>query len=107
MTATATITVSRLDDVLAVPNAALRFSPREDVAASSGGGLLGLVFRPPSTPKKQVTSEADPTLRTLWKLVSGKPEAVQVKVGQTDGTATHIVSGELKPGDPVIVEEGP
>lgn len=107
MTATATITVSRLDDVLAVPNAALRFSPREDVAASSGGGLLGLIFRPPSTPKKQVTSEADPTLRTLWKLVSGKPEAVQVKVGQTDGTATHIVSGELKPGDPVIVEEGP
>lgn len=107
MTATATIIVSRLDDVLTVPNAALRFSPKVEAAASSGGGLLGLIFRPPTAPKKQVTSEADPTLRTVWKLVSGKPEAIQVKVGQTDGTATQILSGDLAPGDPVIVEEGP
>lgn len=106
MTATATITVRRLADVLTVANAALRYSPKQEAAGSSGGGLLGLVFRPPSAPKKQVTSDPDPTLRTVWRLVAGKAEAVRVKVGETDGNSTQVVSGDVDPGDLLIIGEG-
>ena len=33
----------------------------------------------------------------------GKPKAVQVRLGLTDGSATEIVTGDLKDGDEVIV----
>ncbi len=33
----------------------------------------------------------------------GKPKAVRVMIGISDGTNTELTSGELKPGDPIIV----
>lgn len=42
--------------------------------------------------------------RIVWVLGPGnKPEPRRVKVGITDGTATEIISGEIKEGDTVIV----
>jgi HlyD family secretion protein len=32
----------------------------------------------------------------------GKPQAVQVTTGNTDGTVTEVTGGQLKPGDKVI-----
>jgi len=37
-------------------------------------------------------------------LRDGAPQAVKVVVGSSDGKRTEIVSGELKPGDAVIVD---
>ena len=38
---------------------------------------------------------------TVWKLVDGKPQAVAVRVGASDGTVTEV-SGEIAEGDAVI-----
>ncbi len=40
----------------------------------------------------------------LYKLVAGKPERTMVRLGASDGSATEV-SGDLKPGDQVIVGE--
>jgi HlyD family secretion protein len=40
----------------------------------------------------------------LYKLVAGKPELVQVRVGASDGTSTEV-SGGVKEGDVVVVGE--
>lgn len=40
----------------------------------------------------------------LYKLVNGKPEQVQVRVGASDGTSTEL-SGAVKEGDVVVVGE--
>jgi len=47
---------------------------------------------------------ADPTRRTVWKLVEGRARPVRIKVGLTDGTTTALVEGELAPGDELVTE---
>ena len=39
----------------------------------------------------------------VYKLVDGKPEAVVVRIGASDGTRTEVLGGELKEGDLVVV----
>ena len=40
----------------------------------------------------------------VWLLKGGKPAAMPVQAGATDGTVTEIVGGELQPGAAVIVD---
>ncbi|SDQ42437.1 HlyD family secretion protein [Pseudoxanthomonas sp. CF385] len=40
----------------------------------------------------------------IYKLVNGKPESVQVRIGASDGTSTEV-SGPVKEGDVVVVGE--
>jgi multidrug efflux pump subunit AcrA (membrane-fusion protein) len=43
--------------------------------------------------------------KMLWKLdEQGNPKMVIVKPGLSDGTATEMVEGDLKPGDQLITE---
>jgi HlyD family secretion protein len=42
--------------------------------------------------------------KPLWKLVDGKPQMTFVKTGLTDGSATQMLEGDLKPGDQLITE---
>jgi len=104
MTATATITVSEVKDALLVPNPALRFSP----AASNAGDNRSLLQRlmPRGPPRRQAATRPDARgpNRTVWVLRSGVPASVAVTVGLTDGKLTEIKTGELKPGDRVIVD---
>jgi HlyD family secretion protein len=104
MTATAEITVQRVNDVLQVPNAALRFSPPATRSGRRQRSFLQSLlpgrprFRPPS---KQ---DDDGPNRTLWILRDGAPVAVPVTIGATDGRKTQIVKGEIKAGQRVIVD---
>jgi HlyD family secretion protein len=41
----------------------------------------------------------------LYKLVAGKPQAVTVRVGASDGSYTEV-SGDIREGDEVIVGSG-
>jgi HlyD family secretion protein len=101
MTATAQIVTQEVPDVLAVPNAALRYQPPRE-RASQGFSVTNLFIpRMPRSERGQAPS-ADGT-RTLHVLDNGVPRAVTVKTGVSDGKATEIVSGELKEGDPVII----
>lgn len=100
MTATATITTATLADATLIPNAALRFTPpapdKEEKRTFIGGppGDFGAPPVPPS-------AKAGSTQR-VWVLKGKTPQAVEIKVGITDGLHTEVISGALKPGDKII-----
>ena len=71
--------------MLRVPTAALRFRPPVDPAAERG-----------STPRGAAVHVLG---------ADGQPVRVAVRTGISDKAYTEIVSGELKPGDAVIVAD--
>lgn len=103
MTATATITVSEMEDALRLPNAALRFEPPQMVEGedrSGGGGLLGLLI--PDQPEE---APRDPSRgSTVWVLRGGVATEVPVTVGDSDGLLTAVTGGDLAEGDEVITD---
>ncbi len=113
MTATATIVAQHRQDVLLVPNSALRFTPALPgavpgrPAAASGGILTSLTPRMPGqrtrTPAANQASTA--TARQVWVLREGQAVAMQVMPGISDGQMTEITSGDLKEGMPVITDQ--
>lgn len=103
MTATAVITVQQLQDVVLVPNAALRFMPpTAEITQTGGGGIFGSMFRRPSSQRRR--PDASNTSARVWILSEGQPRAVVVKTGASDGQFTELRAGELKPGQQVIVD---
>lgn len=105
MTGTAEITTATRENVLLVPNAALRFTPATTITAqkkSSGSIMRALIPRPPrQAPKAQSANIGAPR---VWVLRDGRPVAVDVKTGVTNGRMTEIIGGALKAGMPVITE---
>ena len=101
MTATVSVVTRKADDVLTVPVTAFRFTP--PVERASRGWSLQRMFMPPGRPQgqeRQRQRDTDGT-RTLYVLKDGKPSAVKVKTGSTDGEMTEILSG-LTEGDQVV-----
>lgn len=84
MTVSALITTSILENVLSVPNAALRFTPPEQNSGEK---------------KAKGTIQAP----HVWILKDNKPYKIELKVGKSDGSSTVILSSELKVGDSVII----
>jgi HlyD family secretion protein len=88
MTANVTILTQRRENVLKIPNAALRFRPPESLIQGSRsinrprGGSWGAVYIP------------EP---------SSKARSVPVKLGITDGNFTEMEEGDLQDGQQVIV----
>lgn len=100
MTANVTFVYARVEDVLRVPNAALRFKPASAVGAR-GASAAGTRT---STSARGRGRDADaPNRRTIWVLRAGAPEAVPVKTGVTDGTFTAVEAEGLSAGDEVIL----
>jgi len=97
MTANVRIATAQKDGVLKVSNAALRFKPESEKEAAkvspggtpAGGSGTGRRGRP----KSQV-----------WVLdEAGKPKAIEIQTGITDGTATEISGEGVAEGMEVIV----
>jgi HlyD family secretion protein len=101
MTATAQIVVKEVKDVLTVPNAALRYAPPRP--QTSQGFSVTNLFIPRMPRSERPTPPAADGERTLYLLEDGRPKAVKVYTGVSDGKNTEIVSGDLKAGDAVIV----
>jgi HlyD family secretion protein len=88
MTASVKILTNHADDVLKVPNAALRYRPATP-APSAAVHAAG----------KRKAGE-----QTVWVLdQSGTPKPVTVKLGISDGNYTAVDSGDLQPGDLAIL----
>lgn len=107
MTATADIVTSDKKNVLLVPNAALRFKPTDASAgADQGGGIAGsLTFRPRrggGRPERTATVGRGAQQTVYVKGADGKPQAVSVVTGDTNGQLTEVIGGDLKPGQQVI-----
>lgn len=87
MTANVSILTAYKDNILRVPNAAFRFRPDSDVKGET------------SKNGKRTEGGTD-----VWELSgNGKPMAVRVKTGITDGNFTEVTDGNLKEGDRIIV----
>jgi len=106
MTATADIVVQEVKDALLVPNAALRFTPPADPKKrqeKSGGLVSSLMPRPPHF-QASVNNGKKGSQQTVWVLRGTVPSPVDITVGMTDGSMTEVVSGEIKPGQGIIVD---
>jgi HlyD family secretion protein len=125
MTASVTIIVSEREDVLKIPNAALRFKPPQSPGATPGwtnpppvlaaaardGGASGRVgVGQTGAGTDRPRGEKAPPTHTVYLLAQAvsqgadpppTAEAVQVKTGISDGAFTEITEG-LKEGDMVI-----
>lgn len=111
MTATADIITAEKKNALLVPNAALRFNPDAAARGASGGqrgGLAGVMA--PTPPRRGNRGGGDRSVtigrgssQTVYVLdAEGKPQPVRVVVGDSNGSQTEILSGDLKEGTRVI-----
>jgi len=83
MTARVSFLTKSAENVLSVPNAALRFRP---------------TAAPTATPSRQRTRGG-----TIYVLdAKGQPQAIRVQTGITDGTTTEVRSNDIKEGMKVI-----
>jgi HlyD family secretion protein len=112
MTATATITATQRNDVLLVPNTALRFTPTAaiDGATAKKSIASSLLPRMPgnNTRRPAAAGASTANAKQVWVLPSdGKGAAVAVAVipGISDGHVTEITGGDLKAGMLVITEQ--
>jgi HlyD family secretion protein len=92
MTAAVTIETARADDVLKVPNAALRFTPR---SPSSGAQSAQADGRGSRSASEKGTA--------VWVLVQDRPTRVAVQPGISDGRDTAILNSDLTPGTAVVI----
>jgi HlyD family secretion protein len=118
MTASVTITAARKDDALRVANAALRWKPDDAAAAPEAAAPAQRQGPPPqargASPASRGAREgaAQPAQQAagragrVYKVdAEGKPVAVAVRVGLSDGQRTEVIDG-LAEGDRAIVGGG-
>jgi HlyD family secretion protein len=108
MTANADIVIDVHPNVLKVPAAALRWKPPVQAPRPGRNGPM-LGAPPPGMGGRQIAqSQPKGSRRTgaVYVLRDGKPVAVPVGVGASDGTNTEV-SGPLNVGDKVIIGGGP
>lgn len=91
MTATILFEVQKAENVLIVPNTALRFDP----SAASSSALID--WRSPGKGRA-----AKPR---VFKMMSGELVEIPLELGLNDGSSTQIVSGDISAGDAVVVEQ--
>lgn len=117
MTANLTVTIDERNNVLKVPNAALRFTlqnaNRERTGGANGnwqGRRQNSSGNSDATARPGDTQFAPPTApvlagqtRIVWVMgKDGNPQRRRIKVGLTDGTATEVVEGNLVEGEIVV-----
>jgi HlyD family secretion protein len=93
MTANIRIPVQVRENVLRISNSALRYKPAADKA--------GPVVKPlPLSQQKQ------PVQQTIYVLNNaGIPEPRKIQAGLSDGLYTEVVSGDLREGEAVVLQE--
>lgn len=91
LTANVSFEVAKKDNVLLVPNAALRWKPRPELIANDKG----------ANPRRTGGEDRG----RLWLSGDAPLHAVSVRVGQSDGTLTEVEGEEIKEGMQVIIGE--
>lgn len=127
MTAYVNIAVASKQQVLLVPNAALRFKPKTSDSSSKNGGDVAANKESSDKPNgDRVRGERggdraagknggrnrgsrgkneDLSAGKVYVLKNGQPEQVRVRVGITDGRFTEIMARDLDVGTQIIVGE--
>lgn len=86
MTANVTFEVAKAENVIKLPNAALRFNPA------------------PPTPNAPPVATQRTGGPTVYQMVNGRPKPITLKIGLSDGTFTELVQGEVREGDEVVTD---
>jgi HlyD family secretion protein len=126
MTANVNFVFANRENVLRVPNAALRFRPSPEVfsalkldpkRARTGDDAAG--GKPPTgwgakapggTGSRQhmgggaAGTDDTPDRKVVWVLSGAVPRSTRIKTGTTDGSKTEVVEGELAEGDQMITD---
>ena len=115
MTAYVNIMVNKHDNVLLVPNAALRFKPKLDDTQSNGSASAGKASTDKNIDANQSNngqmrgrkkaSQDDISRGKIYIIADGKLTPIEVKTGISDGRTTEISSPKLTVNDKVIVGE--
>ena len=119
MTANATITYADKKDVLAVPNAALRFKPPPEANVPKPTGSAATAHRREGAGGPAAGGEGKGDSKTIGVLADSLPVQVSIKTGLSDGAYTEIVVPDpvdppgaapvpagpaVKEGDAVVVD---
>jgi HlyD family secretion protein len=118
MTATAEIVTTEKPNALLVPNAALRWSPERDAASQRQTGATSVLLPRPGRGGRggggrggagggggggRQVAIGRGSRQTVYVLgADGQPAPVRVIVGESNGSETEIVGGELREGQEVI-----
>ena len=109
MTAASTIVATERNDVLLVPNTALRFTPAAAAVAApaaSGSVVSKLMPRmPPRSGGRRAAGNGNAAVRQIWVLQDGQAVALAVTPGISDGRMTEVSGPELKEGMAVITDQ--
>jgi HlyD family secretion protein len=107
MTANVSILVAHKEGVLKITNAALRFRPEFAKRDEAGEKRKGELSKGQQSSGSGRSSQGDGKLTgRVWVLSpDGKPKAISIVLGITNGTFSEVVSEDLKEGTEVIVEE--
>ncbi len=105
MTATADITVKKVENAILVPSAALRFTPPvNDEKKSSIGPVGALLPRPPVGTQQYNDTTTGGKRQRVWILKNGQLSPAYVTTGSTSGGMTEILDGDIQPGMEVAVD---
>ena len=109
MTAASTIVATERNNVLLVPNTALRFTPATAAGAApaaSGSVVSKLMPRmPPRSGGRRAAGNGNAAVRQIWVLQDGQAVALAVTPGISDGRMTEVSGPELKEGMAVITDQ--
>jgi HlyD family secretion protein len=114
LTANVTFVIDHKDQILAVPNAALRWSPRSHgkPGRETAGGADG-ERKAGGEGERKSGADGDKTpgrekkagMSTLWVLGPEGIRPERVRVGITDGTLTEVEAEGVHEGDQVVFDE--
>jgi HlyD family secretion protein len=128
MTANVNFVFANRENVLRIPNAALRFRPSPEVLAAlkldpkraragedtaggkvpGGGGKargeVGARQHAGAGGGASTGTDDTPDRKVVWVLGGGVPRSTRIKTGTTDGSKTEVVEGALAEGDQVITD---
>ena len=108
MTATAVITVKKIENALLVPNAALRFVPPEapQETQSGNGSIMNSLLPHPPAREKNTHEETNGKGKDqkVWTLRDGQLTAIAVTKGTSDGLMTEVTGGELEAGTELVTD---
>lgn len=108
MTATAEIAVNKVENIILVPNAALRFAPPEMKRSGSQSGLLRVLLPGPPRggSKKTRRNGGNLNQQRVWTLREGQLVPMRVTTWATDGIMSEVTRGEVAPGMALVVDTG-
>jgi HlyD family secretion protein len=104
MTAYVNIMITKHDNVMLTPNAALRFKPKQDDSQTSSGSSTDAKNHGQHGGKKKPGQE-DISSGKVYVIRDGKLTPIRIGLGISDGRITEFTSKDIKLNDQVIVGE--